>query len=75
MYNNFNIELERNKMFTPPTIGLTSSIVNNKVNDMVLENNSKINDIDEVLYLKANKADVYNKSEIDNKLSTISKNI
>ena len=64
MYNSFNIELERNKMLTPPTIGLTSSIVNNKVND-----------INEVLELKANTADVYNKSEIDNKLSTISKNI
>ena len=44
MYNSFNNELENNKMLTPPTIGLTSSIVNNKLNDMLLEINSKIND-------------------------------
>ena len=58
MYNNFNIELERNKMLTSPTIGLTSSIVNNKLNDMLLEINSKINYINEVLGLKANEIDV-----------------
>lgn len=58
MYNSFNNELENNKMLTPPTIGLTSSIVNNKLNDMLLEINSKINYINEVLGLKANEIDV-----------------
>ncbi len=40
MYNNFNGNLEKNQMMTPPIIGLTSSIVNDKLSNISLEDNS-----------------------------------
>ena len=40
MYTNYNSELEKNQMFTPPIIGLTSSIVNDKLNSISLNDNS-----------------------------------
>ena len=40
MYTNYNSNLEKNQMLTPPTIGLTSSIVNDKLNNIKLEDNS-----------------------------------
>ena len=40
MYTNYNSNLEKNQMMTPPIIGLTSSIVNDKLNNIKLEDNS-----------------------------------
>ena len=40
MYTNYNGNLEKNQMLTPPIIGLTSSIVNDKLNNITLEDNS-----------------------------------
>ena len=40
MYTNYNSNLEKNQMMTPPIIGLTSSIVNDKLNNISLEDNS-----------------------------------
>mgnify|MGYP004673503757 CR=1 FL=1 len=40
MYTSYNSSLEKNQMLTPPTIGLTSSIVNDKLSNIVLEDNS-----------------------------------
>lgn len=40
MYSTYNSVLEKNQMFTPPTIGLTSSIVNDKLNSISLNDNS-----------------------------------
>lgn len=40
MYNNFNGNLEKNQMMTPPIIGLTSSIVNDKLSNISLDDNS-----------------------------------
>ena len=40
MYTNYNGNLEKNQMLTPPIIGLTSSIVNDKLNNISLEDNS-----------------------------------
>ena len=40
MYTSYNSNLEKNQMLTPPTIGLTSSIVNDKLNNIKLEDNS-----------------------------------
>ena len=40
MYTNYNSNLEKNQMMTPPTIGLTSSIVNDKLGNITLEDNS-----------------------------------
>ena len=40
MYTNYNSELEKNQMFTPPIIGLTSSIVNDKLNNISLNDNN-----------------------------------
>ena len=40
MYSNYNSGLEKNQMFTPPIIGLTSSIVNDKLNSISLNNNN-----------------------------------
>ena len=34
MYTNYNSNIEKNQMVTPPTIGLTTSIVNDKLNDL-----------------------------------------
>ena len=34
MYSNYNGNIEKNQMVTPPTIGLTTSIVNDKLNDL-----------------------------------------
>ena len=40
MYTSYNSNLEKNQMLTPPTIGLTSSIVNNKLSNITLEDNN-----------------------------------
>lgn len=40
MYSTYNSSLEKNQMMTPPTIGLTSSIVNDKLSNITLEDNS-----------------------------------
>ena len=40
MYTNYNSSLEKNQMMTPPIIGLTSSIVNDKLSNISLEDNS-----------------------------------
>ena len=40
MYTNYNSNLEKNQMITPPLIGLTSSIVNDKLSNISLEDNS-----------------------------------
>ena len=40
MYTNYNSNLEKNQMLTPPTIGLTTSIVNDKLNNLNLEGSS-----------------------------------
>lgn len=40
MYSAYNSSLEKNQMMTPPTIGLTSSIVNDKLSNITLEDNS-----------------------------------
>ena len=40
MYSAYNSSLEKNQMMTPPTIGLTSSIVNDKLGNITLEDNS-----------------------------------
>ena len=40
MYTSYNSSLEKNQMLTPPTIGLTSSIVNDKLSNITLEDNS-----------------------------------
>lgn len=40
MYSAYNSSLEKNQMLTPPTIGLTSSIVNDKLSNITLEDNS-----------------------------------
>ena len=34
MYTNYNGNIEKNQMVTPPTIGLTTSIVNDKLNNL-----------------------------------------
>ena len=36
MYTNYNGNIEKNQMLTPPTIGLTTSIVNDKLNNLNL---------------------------------------
>ena len=40
MYSTYHNVLEKNQMMTPPTIGLTSSIVNDKLSNITLEDNS-----------------------------------
>ena len=40
MYTSYINHLEKNQMMTPPTIGLTSSIVNDKLGNITLEDNS-----------------------------------
>lgn len=40
MYTSYINHLEKNQMMTPPTIGLTSSIVNDKLSNITLEDNS-----------------------------------
>ena len=40
MYTSYNSSLEKNQMITPPLIGLTSSIVNDKLSNISLEDNS-----------------------------------
>ena len=40
MYSTYHNVLEKNQMMTPPTIGLTSSIVNDKLGNITLEDNS-----------------------------------
>ena len=40
MYTSYINHHEKNQMMTPPTIGLTSSIVNDKLNNITLEDNS-----------------------------------
>lgn len=58
MYTNYNSELEKNQMFTPPIIGLTSSIVNDKLNSISLNDNSSelftINETDTAIQTKDN---------------------
>ena len=40
MYSTYHNVLEKNQMMTPPTIGLTSSIVNDKLSNITLEDNT-----------------------------------
>ena len=59
MYSTYNGVLEKNQMFTPPTIGLTSSIVNDKLNSISLNDNNSselftINETDTAIQTKNN---------------------
>ena len=40
MYTNYNMEMQKNQMLTPPIIGLTSSIVNDKLNNITLDDSN-----------------------------------
>ena len=40
MYTNYNMEMQKNQMLTPPIIGLISSIVNDKLNNITLDDSN-----------------------------------